>query len=327
MRVRQGLSSDRAAPSSVYNRRVARPLRIAVALLAALAPLLLAGCSIKKLAINKLGDAMAESGATYARDDDPDLIRDAVPFALKLTESLLDQSPRHRGLLTSAASGFTQYAYAFVHEEADETEDRDPNAAAALRLRARRLYLRARGYGLRGLEVAHPGFEAALRKDPASALDGAVASDVPLLYWTAASWGGAISLSKDVPDMVADLSLVGELMRRALALDEGYDSGALHEFMISYEGARSDAMGGSMTRAREHFDRAVKLSGGGRAAPFLDLAETVSVRNQDRAEFVALLHRALAIDPDARPDWRLVNLVLQRRARWLLARADLLFAE
>jgi predicted anti-sigma-YlaC factor YlaD len=42
---------------------------------------------------------------------------------------------------------------------------------------------------------------------------------------------------------------------------------------------------------------------------------------------VSLLERALRIDPDARPEWRLANLVVQRRARWLLARIDLLFAD
>ena len=36
----------------------------------------------------------------------------------------------------------------------------------------------------------------------------------------------------------------------------------------------------------------------------------------------ALLKRALAVDPDARPEWRLSNLVSQRRARWLLGRED-----
>ncbi|MBI3448987.1 MAG: hypothetical protein HY049_08750 [Acidobacteria bacterium] len=277
--------------------------------------------------MRKLGDALAESGSTYAKDDDPELIRGAVPFGLKLTESLLEQAPDHLGLLTAAASGFTQYAYAFVHEDADEIEDRDMAAAAALRARARKLYLRARGYALRGLDVVHPGFQSALRADHVRALAQADAADVPLLYWAAASWGGAISLSKDDPDMVADLSLVGALLERAAALDDAWDSGSIHEFLISYEGARSGAMGGSVARARAHFDRAMELSKGLRAAPLLDLAENVSIRNQDRAEFVALLNRALAIDPDARPEWRLVNLVLQRRARWLLARADLLFAD
>ena len=31
------------------------------------------------------------------------------------------------------------------------------------------------------------------------------------------------------------------------------------------------------------------------------------------------------VDPDVRPEWRLVNLVMQRRARWLLSRIDDLF--
>ena len=117
------------------------------------------GCSVKKFAINKLGDSLANSGTTYSADDDPELVGQALPFSLKLVESLLAESPAHRGLLFAAASGFTAYAYAYVQEDADEIGDRDPNAAAALRARARRLYLRARGYALRGLAVEHPDFE------------------------------------------------------------------------------------------------------------------------------------------------------------------------
>lgn len=285
------------------------------------------GCSIRKFAIRKLGDALSEAGTTYASDDDPELIRGALPFSLKLIESLLAQSPDHRGLLLSAASGFTQFSYAFVQEDADEAEDRDLSEAEALRQRARRLYLRARDYGLRGLELDHPGFGKALREDAAAAVRDARAEDVPFLYWTAASWGAVISLSKDDPDLLADLPLVEALLRRGLELEEGYDYGALHEFLITFEGSRPDTMGGSEAKARQHFDRAMDLAGGHRAGPLVALAESVSVRNQDRAEFESLLKRALAVDPDAKMEWRLANLVMQRRAKWLLGRADLLFAD
>src|SRR6266852_3578127 len=108
------------------------------------------GCSVKRIAVNKLGNALASGGSTFTSDEDPELVRDALPFSLKLIESLLAESPRHRGLLLAAASGFTPYAYAFVQEEADEIEDRDLEKATALRIRARRLYLRARDYGIRG---------------------------------------------------------------------------------------------------------------------------------------------------------------------------------
>ena len=40
-----------------------------------------------------------------------------------------------------------------------------------------------------------------------------------------------------------------------------------------------------------------------------------------------MLGQALAVDVDARPQYRLANLVMQRRARWLLARTDELIAE
>lgn len=284
-------------------------------------------CGVKKIAVNKIGDALAKGGSTFASDDDPELVREAVPFSLKLMESLLAESPRHRGLLLAASRGFTQYAYGFVQEEADEMEDKDLAASNLMRGRARRLYLRARDYGLRGLEVRHRGFEKAFRENPTGAMRRATARDVPFLYWTAASWGAAISVSKDNPELIADQPIVEALIDRAFELTPDFDRGAIHAFLISYESARQGARGDPSARSRKHFDRALELSRGEFAGPYVALAETVSVQKQDRAEFRSLLERALAIDPDRKPESRLENLVMQRRARWLLARTDQLFAE
>ena len=113
-------------------------------------------CSIKRIAVNKLGNALASGGSTYEADDDPDLVGDALPFALKLMESLLAESPRHTGLLIAAASGFTEYSYAFVGQQAERAFTEDLQASNALRARSRRLYLRAHAYGMRALEVRYP---------------------------------------------------------------------------------------------------------------------------------------------------------------------------
>ena len=283
------------------------------------------GCSVRTFAINKLGDALAQSGTTFASDDDPEFVKSAVPFSLKLIESLLSEAPRHTGLLLAAASGFTQYAYAFVQEDADEMEEKDLAAATALRGRARKLYLRARNYGLRGMEVKHTGWEKALRADPKNAVLAATKADVPLLYWTAASWGSVISLSKDTPDLVADQPIVEALIDRALALDPDFGDGALHAFLITYEPSRQGVAGDATLRSRQHFDRALALSQGRQAGPLVALAETVSVKTQNVEEFKTLLNRALALNVDAQPESRLVNLVMQRRARWLLAHTEDLF--
>src|SRR5262249_16943716 len=149
--------------------------------------------------------------------------------------------------------GFTQYTYAFLQQEANELEDRDLDVANALYGRARLLYLRARDYALRGLEVKHRGFEKALRQSPVAAVKTIVSrKEAPLLYWTAASWGAAISISKDNPDLIADQPIVEALIDRALQLDEKFDYGAIHGFLISYEQARQSSDGDAVARSRRH---------------------------------------------------------------------------
>ncbi len=288
--------------------------------------LLLGGC-IKSMAVNALGDALANGGGTYARDDDPDLVAAATPFGLKTIESLLDAEPEHRGLLLAAARGFTQYGYAFTQVEADYVEARDFDAAQHLRRRAKRLYVRARDYGVRGLEVEHAGFLAGLRGDRKATLADLEGEDVPLLYWTATAWAAAVALDKDDAEMAADLDLVEAMMERAFALDPQHGRGALHDFYVAWFGGRPEAAGGSDAKARAHMEASLRDSQGKRIAPLVSFAETVCVKRQQKDEFAALLARALAFDPDASPPDRLANLIAQKRARWLLTQRDDLFLE
>jgi predicted anti-sigma-YlaC factor YlaD len=308
-------------------RHRARSLGKVPGLALLLVALALPGCSLQRLAVNSLGDAMAQGSSVYATDDDPDLVGAALPFGLKTIESLLAQSPHHKGLLLAATSGFTQYAFAFVQTEADFVEDSDITRAIALRDRAVRLYRRAMGYGFRGLDEIQPGTLKLLRADPQKALARFGKQDVPQLYWTAAAMGAAISLDKTNAEMGADIPLVEALMRRALELDEGFDLGVIHDFFIVYDGGRPAAAGGSVERARLSLGKALQSSGGHRAAPLVSFAETVDVGSQDRAEFEKLLKQALEIDINAVPEQRLANVIAQRRARWLLSRMDRLFVD
>ncbi len=308
-------------------KREAGQLLLRRVLLCLLLPVCLAGggCSVRRYAMKQFADVLSTSGAAFASDDDPELVKAAVPFSLKLVESLLLETPEHRGLLLAAASGFTEYSYAFVQEDADELEARDLAGAEALRARARRLYLRAHDYGLRGLEVDHKGFRRALLASPKAAVRAATKADVPLLYWTASAWASAISLSKDNPELVSQVPAMEALIDRALELDESYNDGAIHTFLITYEMSRQGAPGDPAARSRQHFERAVALSKGQDAGPFVALAEAVTVKQQNVKEFESLLKRALAIDPNANPDTRLLNLIFQRRAQWLLSRKSELF--
>jgi predicted anti-sigma-YlaC factor YlaD len=280
---------------------------------------------LRTYAINMVGDALASGDSVYETDDDIELVGGALPFGLKLTESLLAQSPDHPGLLLTACRGFTMYSYAFVDYEAELLNDQDLDRARAMRRRARRLYLRGAQYGFRALERNYPGLEKALTTDPAAAVTQIRPDhrtrDVPLLYWTAAGLGLAISASVDDAALLARLPEVEALLDRALALDEAWDAGALHEFKVSLAGAQPGSSGGKEA-ITAHYARALELSKGTSAGLFVAYAEAVSLPAQNKTEFRTMLERALAVDPDRQPRDRLATLVSQRRARWLLSRID-----
>ena len=289
--------------------------------------LCLQGCSIRQVAISKLGDTLAEGGSVYASDDDIELVGSALPFSLKTVEGLLAEVPEHKGLLLTAASGFTQYSYVYVDLESYALELSDPGRAAEQKQRAKRLYLRGRKYALRAVELTHEDFVASLRQDPVTTLSVFSKENIPELYWLSLSWAAAIASDKSDMDMVADLNLIDPIMRRCLELDESYEQGALHEFMISYQGGRSPMQGGGASQARDHYARALELSGNIRVGSRVSLAESVSVGEQNRPEFERLLTQALDFDADSHVQTRLANLVAQKRARLLLSRSDSLFLE
>jgi len=284
------------------------------------------GCSVRKLAVDGVSDALGGIADSFAADGDPELVADALPFALKTSESLLLQSPEDVDLLLGNCKGFALYGYAFVELPAERLELVDYRAARDEHRRALDLILRARDYCLTALELTHPGAKKALQLDPASALANAGEEDVPLLYWTAASWGAAIALGLDRPELVIDLPAVRALLRRCLALDPDWNRGAIHDVMITVEGLPEN-MGGSVAEARQHYERALELNGGQRAGTHVAWATNISVRQQDRADFEDKLHLALEVDPDAVDEDRLANHVQQRRARFLLSQADELFLE
>jgi len=286
--------------------------------------LLLSGC-VKSMAVNALGNALSKGGGTYAQDDDPELVRDATAFGLKTIESLLDAEPEHAGLLLAATRGFTQYGYAFLQAEADYIEEHDYARSKVLRQRAVRMYRRARGYGLRGLNLVVEDFENTLITDREKALEPMTVEHVGLMYWTAAAWAAAVGLDKGQADLAADMGLVEALIKRARVLEIDYGEGALHDFMVAWDGGRPASAGGSVERAKTHFERAKAASKNQRVAPLVGYAETICVKKQDLAQFEALLRKAIAFDVDSAPRHRLANLIAQKRARWLLTQKEDLF--
>jgi TRAP transporter TatT component family protein len=276
------------------------------------------------MGLGRMADALSSTASAFSRDDDPELVRLAAPSTLKMVEMMLDEDPSHAGLLMTACSGFTQYAYGFLQIDSEIAEPSDGATARQLRARAVAMYDRARGYCTRALDTRHPGLGAFLQRDPRAAVASATVADVPALYWTAAALGGSLSLAENPLARLRDLGIVRLALTRALELDEQWESGAIHEAMIVLDGLPL-LVGGSSARARTHFDRAVALANGESAFAYVTMATSVALRAKNRAEFERLLRAALAIDVSRRPSMRLANLIAQKRARFLLSRIDRLF--
>jgi predicted anti-sigma-YlaC factor YlaD len=279
--------------------------------------LALSACSPRHLIIHGVANELANQG--NAAEDDLVLAREASAFYLKLSESLLTENPANLKLAEAVSAGFTQYAFAFVSTDAERIESKDAKAAQKLRERAARLYLRAKRHGMSALEAGTPGFARALAQSDAKQWPRLTADQIGVAYWTAAAWGGYISLSKDNPDTVADLPLAVRLATLAYSVNPEHGQGALASLMGTLEASRP---GGSVRQASAYFDQAIALGAGKNAGAFVGKAEAIALPANDRPAFESLLRQAISAS-QARRD--IANEVMGERAQWLLGVADDLF--
>ncbi|MEZ4321949.1 MAG: TRAP transporter TatT component family protein [Myxococcota bacterium] len=290
-----------------------------------LVAMLASGC-IKKIAINSMADALSGStGGTFTQDDDLQFVGEALPFALKTMEAINDSAPKHVGIKETLCSGMTQYAMVYVKWPADQVRYDDFGTYEAGIERTKKFLDRSETFCLSALDLKHEGFSDRVFTDTDAVLAEMEEDDVLLLYWTGATWLARISISKDDMEAIGQLPFAQALLERALELDEDWSKGSLHDMMILLE--PNTPMPGGLDRAREHYTRALELSGGSLASPYVSLATSVSYSNQDKDEFVELMEKALEIDPAASPEDQLANLYAQAQARFYLDHLDDLFVE
>ncbi len=283
--------------------------------------LTVSSCSIRKVIVGQVANAVTSKGPSPLEGiKDVDLARESIPSFLVLFESLLEQVPKHKGLLTQLSQGYASYTYLGVQQSLDRARGTDYKLADSLKGRARWLYLRGNDYGLRGLESAHRGFRAKFTIKPAEATKALNKKDLPLMYWTAANLGMAISSGSDDVDLIARIPEVDALIDRGLQLDETWRDGAFHEFAILLAAAKPGRV--DYESIESHYARAVELSHGQSVGLFVTRAESVSVPRQQRGEFREMLEHALAPLPDEPKNMTLMNELARRRADWLLERID-----
>ena len=285
-------------------------------------------CFLSKTTANMVAGSLSKesSGEVFSGDDDPQLVGDALPFTIKLYESLMATSPNNPKLLLATGRALCMYSYAYIQMPAEQLSYSDLAEKEEMLERSKHLYLRARHDILTAISLKHHHFsEAFEKKDFETAFKGMTAKDTSYLYWAGAAWMAAFTADKSDVTLTVDIPKAVALIRKVLDFKDSYGEGAAHEFFISFYGAMPAAMGGSEEKARQHFALAVKYSRGLKLSPYIALATTVCVKNQDLGEFKSLLETALKIDVNKNTANRLVNILNQQKARWLLEHSDNLF--
>jgi predicted anti-sigma-YlaC factor YlaD len=283
----------------------------------------LASCSINRMVMKKAADMMGGSGsaAAFTSDNDIELVGDALPFAIKMYETLLANNPDHEGLLLTTGSLFVMYANAYVQGPAEMLGNEDYLEKEAQLKRAKRLYLRGAALLYRALDKKYPGFSDAGEADIGQYLIPVKKNDVPLLYWTTAGILSAYSLDVFDFELGAKIGVLSAMMERAYELDPDFNLAALDEFYIIFYGSLPEVLGGDREKAKFHFDKALEKTKGRSAGPYVAYAQALCVPAQDYEGFKEKLEQALAVDEDAEPSIRLMNVLARRKAQFLLDHA------
>jgi len=210
--------------------------------------------------------------------------------------------------------------------------------------RAKKMYRRGIGYVYQSLELKHPGFIALVEEGK---VDEALAEmsfeDAPALYWAASGLMGEFSTNPFDFELGPQIYKPVAFAYKALQLDDLFNNGAIHDLLIQVNSSLPGAMmfkaGGERAsateqfveeyysaagaesqaeKARYHFERSMEISGGFSVGPYVAFASTVSVNEQNLAEFEELLTTALEIDIEAFPEMRLAAIIFKEKAQWLL---------
>jgi hypothetical protein len=278
--------------------------------------ILLSGCSVQHHLLQNAGDLLSKESS--ASEDDLELIKYASAYHLKVSESVLSEIPDHVKLSEAVTRGFTQYAFVFLMDEADRTETQGIQQATLLRARAAKMLLRAKAHGHKTLTMRYPQLDTYLMSNKTEHSIKLSSEDAGLAYWTMTSWAGAISLSKDNPDIVADLPQVINLASLIWRVDPKFDNGALASMMGTLELAKP---GGKIDMAEKYFDMAIEWRKD-QVAPLVSKAENWAVTAQNKEAFKFLLQKAINTSGLQNS---LSNTVMVRRAQWLLDSIDNLF--
>jgi len=229
---------------------------------------------------------------------------------------MIKGDPENRHLLMLTSQAISGYALGFVEDESPE--------------RAKPLYLRARNYAARVL--AQNDFnlseENILLDEYNQKVKMIEDDDLDALFWAAFCWAGWINLSLDNPQAFIDLPKVEALMKRVLDIDSTYYHGAGLLFFGSVWGTKPRMMGGDPEKAKQYFDKNLKVTNGNFLLSYVYYAKYYAAKTAktlDEDLFKNYLNKVKEIPDDVLPGEQLLNAIAKKKADFLLSKTEDIF--
>jgi len=266
----------------------------------------LSGCSA---IASSAGTSLAGNLTTAMLDqEDPELIREAIPAYLLMLDSFVVGNPESEAMLAASAQLYAAYGAAFVE---------DPERAIILTSRAR-------DYGTRSLcaaekatcginELNYDEFAEAVRKVNGKGANALYSYSLSSLAYIRANSADYVAL--------ADLPKVQLALEHLLEVGAGSNEADVYMYLGILNTLRPAALGGKPEVGRGNFEKAIELSDGENLAAKVEFARSYARLVYDRELHDQLLNEVLAA-PVKVPGRTLFNVIAHDEAEQLMASAD-----
>jgi len=234
-------------------------------------------------------------------NDDLATVKEGGPAYLLLIDSLLSDNPDNESLLQAASTLYSAYTSLFVEDSS----------------RAQRLSDKALRYALHAICV-HRSDACALKDIRFQEFEKVIdamnkGEDVPILFTLGSAWAGWVQAYQEDWNAIAEIPRIASIMQQVVKLDDDYQDGIAHLYM--------GGIAPFPDEAREHFERAIEISGGKNL-----MIKVLYARQYARAKFDRELHDRLlqeVLKAEATiPGYTLINTLAQKQAQELLDNAD-----
>lgn len=266
----------------------------------------ISGCSAL---VGRASADMAQNlAAAILNQDDPVLVRDALPSYLLLLDSLIEANPDNPATLATAAQLYAAYGAALVD---------DPQ-------RAQTLTARSRDYGVRALcaaETATCSLEGKSFDEFSAAIAAVRQRNATALY--SYSLGTLAWIRENSHDFnaLAEIPKVEFALERVLALEPGDLAASTSMYLGILNTLRPLALGGQPDAGRAWFEQAIALSDERDLGIKVEFARGYARLVYDRELHDRLLNEVMSADVK-QPGYTLFNIMAQAQAQVLLDAAD-----